>query len=109
MAINYAPCPKCSGTSAQKLSFTWWGGVLGPKLLTHVKCLACGYKYNGKTGKDNTTNIVIYSVIVSCRRRGIDPWEYLSDVLERLPAMNQSQIPSVLPARWQPASPKLAS
>ena len=71
MAINYAPCPKCSGTSAQKLSFTWWGGVLGPKLLTHVKCLACGYKYNGKTGKDNTTNIVIYSVIVGIIVLGI--------------------------------------
>jgi transposase len=44
---------------------------------------------------------VIYSVIVSCRRRGIDPWQYLSDVLERLPAMKQSEISSVLPARWK--------
>ena len=50
---------------------------------------------------------VIYSIIVSCRRRGIDPWEYLSDVLQRLPAMNQSEISSVLPARWKPANPKL--
>jgi transposase len=36
---------------------------------------------------------VIYSVIVSCRRRGIDPWEYLSDVLGRLPVMRQSKMP----------------
>jgi uncharacterized protein (DUF983 family) len=62
--IAYAPCPQCSGTAAEKLKFTWWGGVLGPKLLTHVKCQACGKKYNGKSGKDNTTNIVIYSVVV---------------------------------------------
>jgi transposase len=47
---------------------------------------------------------VIYSVIVSCRRRGIDPWEYLSDVLQRLPAMKQSEISSLLPARWKPAT-----
>ncbi len=38
--------------------------MLGPKILTHVKCTACGFKYNGKSGKDNTTNIVIYSVVV---------------------------------------------
>lgn len=47
---------------------------------------------------------VIYSVIVSCRRRGIDPWEYLRDVLARLPAMKQSELPSILPACWQPAA-----
>ena len=28
---------------------------------------------------------VIYSLIVSCRRRGINPQEYLTDVLRRLP------------------------
>ena len=46
------------------LRFTWWGGLLGPKILTHVKCSGCGHRYNGKTGKSNTTGIVIYSVIV---------------------------------------------
>ena len=61
---NYVPCPKCNGV-AEKVKFTWWGGVLGPKLLTHVKCSACSYKYNGKSGKDNTTGIIIYSVIVA--------------------------------------------
>lgn len=61
---GYAPCPQCGGTNAEKLRFTWWGGVLGPKILTHVKCSACGKAYNGKTGKDNTTGIVIYSAIV---------------------------------------------
>lgn len=45
---------------------------------------------------------VIYSIIVSCRRRRIDPWEYLRDVLQRLPGMRQSEIPSLVPARWQP-------
>jgi uncharacterized protein (DUF983 family) len=46
------------------MSFTWWGGIIGPRVLTHVKCPGCGYAYNGKSGKDNTTGIVIYSVIV---------------------------------------------
>jgi len=45
---------------------------------------------------------VIYSLIVSCRRRGINPQEYLTDVLQRLPAMNITQIGELLPARWKP-------
>lgn len=61
---SYAPCPQCHSTNVQRLNFTWWGGVLGPKLLSHVKCQTCGKKYNGKTGGDNTANIIIYSVVV---------------------------------------------
>jgi hypothetical protein len=61
---QYAPCPKCNSIGAERLSFTWWGGIIGPRVLTHVKCPGCGYAYNGKSGKDNTTGIVIYSVIV---------------------------------------------
>lgn len=61
---NYAPCPKCGGTASERMNFTWWGGVIGPKVLTHVKCPQCRTTYNGKSGKDNTTNIVIYSVVV---------------------------------------------
>ena len=61
---SFAPCPKCSAATAERLQFTWWGGILGPKLLTHVKCTACGTKYNGKTGQDNSVYIAIYCVVV---------------------------------------------
>jgi len=64
MATTYAACPKCGASDPTALKFTWWGGALGPKLLSHVKCASCGNKYNGKTGGDNTTGIVIYSVVV---------------------------------------------
>jgi transposase len=46
---------------------------------------------------------VIYSIVVSCQRRGIEPWAYLRDVLTRLPGMKQSELASVLPANWKPA------
>ncbi|MBP9664806.1 MAG: hypothetical protein KBD94_09300 [Pyrinomonadaceae bacterium] len=62
---NYAPCPFCGATNAEKVKFSWWGGLLGPKILSHVKCLSCAKGYNGKTGKDNTTGIIIYSVIIA--------------------------------------------
>ena len=65
MQNTYAPCPKCRNSAGEKIRFTWWGGILGPKILTHVKCCDCGNKYNGKSGKDNTTGIVIYSAVVA--------------------------------------------
>jgi hypothetical protein len=57
---TYKPCPKCSATTAQPIGFTWWGGVVGPKLFTHVKCQSCGMAYNGKTGRSNDQAIAIY-------------------------------------------------
>lgn len=61
---NYAPCPQCRQTAAERIKFTWWGGILGPRILTHVKCQSCGKQYNGKTGKENTAGIAVYIVVV---------------------------------------------
>ena len=61
---NFKPCPQCGAESAEKMSFTWWGGVVGPKILTHVKCGSCAKQYNGKSGNDNTIGIVIYSLVM---------------------------------------------
>lgn len=46
---------------------------------------------------------VIFSIIQSCRRRGIDPQEYLTDVLGRLPGMKNTQIDCLLPENWKAA------
>lgn len=47
---------------------------------------------------------IIYSIVVSCRRRGIDPFAYLRDVLTRLPAMSsEDELQPLTPANWQPA------
>ena len=46
---------------------------------------------------------IIYTVIESCRRRGIDPYAYLKDVLTRLPRMTNHQVPEVTPAAWSKA------
>ncbi len=47
---------------------------------------------------------VIYTVIQSCRRRGINPQDYLTDVLSRLPAMKSNEVKHLLPSRWKPAT-----
>jgi transposase len=51
---------------------------------------------------------VIYTIIQSCRRRGINPQEYLTDALSRLPSMTNHQVEQLLPSRWNPAEPKSA-
>jgi transposase len=43
----------------------------------------------------------LYSILVSCRRRGIDTWAYLQDVFTRLPAATNQQIADFTPARWK--------
>jgi transposase len=49
---------------------------------------------------------VIYTLIQSCRRYGINPQEYLTDVLERLPSMTSSEVCELLPANWKPRHAK---
>lgn len=43
---------------------------------------------------------IIYTIIESCRRRGIDPYAYLRDVLTRLPQITTRQLPDLLPSVW---------
>ena len=45
---------------------------------------------------------VIYSMLGSCRRRGLNPQEYLTDVLRRLPGLKTHQLEPLLPCNWKP-------
>jgi hypothetical protein len=57
-------CPRCQSGNVYKPSFTWWGGILGPKLFNHAVCRGCGFGFNAKTGKSNTNNIIIYYGVI---------------------------------------------
>lgn len=47
---------------------------------------------------------IIYSLVGSCRRHGIDPLLYLRDVLTRLPTMtNHDDLTRLLPSKWKPS------
>lgn len=41
---------------------------------------------------------ILYTLIENCRRRRVDPYAYLRDVLTRLPHMTNRQIPEVIPS-----------
>ena len=46
---------------------------------------------------------VMMSFTSTCRRLGVEPWEYLQDVLTRLPTTPAAQLDELLPDRWQAA------
>lgn len=43
---------------------------------------------------------VLYTIIESCRRRGVEAYAYLRDVLTRLPTMTNWQIKDITPQAW---------
>ena len=46
---------------------------------------------------------IIYTLIETCRKRSIDPYAYLRDVLMRLPTLKNTQIPGLTPEAWAKA------
>ena len=68
--------------------------VVGPTAVGKKNWLFIGGAQAGQR------SAIIYTVVESCRRRGLDPLAYLHDVLTRLPRMTNHQIPEVLPAAW---------
>jgi len=54
-------CPGCRADVAPApVGFTWWGGMLGSKLLHHVECPACHVRFSGITGRSNAGRIAAY-------------------------------------------------
>lgn len=49
------------------------------------------------------TSAILFTLIEACRRRKIDPWEYLRDVLTRLPSMTNRQFDEIMPDAWMKA------
>ena len=50
--------------------------------------------------KAGERSAIVYTIIESCRRRGIDPYAYLRDALTRLPSMTNWQIREITPEAW---------
>src|SRR5580765_3646170 len=50
---------------------------------------------------------IVYTVVESCRRRGLDPYASLRDVLARLPRMTNHPIAEVTPEAWRKSQSEL--
>lgn len=61
---RFRPCPHCGiAKHVKPVAFTWWGGPIGPRILSHVKCRRCGLQFNGRTGQSNTNWIIAYTAV----------------------------------------------
>ena len=57
--------------------------------------------------EDGARNLAaIYSVLGTCELNGINPYEYLCDLLEKLPTRNANDIEDLLPMNWKPSAIK---
>ena len=57
--------------------------------------------------EDGARNLAaIYSVLGTCELNGINPYVYLCDLLEKLPARNSNDIDDLLPMNWKPSELK---
>lgn len=46
---------------------------------------------------------LLYSLVVSCTRVGVNPVEYIADVLDRIDKTSADSLADLLPDRWKPA------
>jgi transposase len=53
-----------------------------------------------------TWGAVLYSLIETCKLRGINPEAYLKDVLVRISTTPQSQVDTLMPRLWHPPPPR---
>jgi transposase len=52
---------------------------------------------------------IIYTILATCKAHGIDPCEYLRDVLSRLPSMKITEVDQLTPANWLAARRQIAA
>jgi hypothetical protein len=71
--------------------------AIRPTALGKKNWLFFGADHAGERGA------ILYTVIESCRRRGLDPFAYLRDVLTRLPKSTNHQVKDLTPEAWAKA------
>lgn len=71
-----------------------------------MRPIAVGRKNYLFAGSDDGAEAaaIFYTLINSCKLNGVNPREYLCDVIRRLPTHPTSQIGELLPHRWKPST-----
>jgi len=72
-----------------------------------IRPLALGRKSWLFAGSDRAGRraTAVMSLLQTAKMHGLDPYAYLADVLERLPAMPTSRIEELLPGAWKASHP----
>lgn len=69
-----------------------------------MKYIAMGRKAWLFFGSDEggKNHAIILSMVATCRRHGIEPWAYLTDVIQRLTESPNENLEDLLPYNWKP-------
>ena len=75
-----------------------------------MKYIAMGRKAwlffgSDKGGKNHA---IMLSIISTCRRHRVEPWAYLTDVIQRLSKNPDENFEDLLPHKWKPKYPASA-
>jgi len=81
----------------------WIENAIRPSALGKKNWLFIGHPTAGER------SAIIYTLLGSCRRHRINPFDYLKDLLTRLPAAKITEIKSFTPAAWAKAHRKTDS
>jgi hypothetical protein len=75
-----------------------------------MKAIATGRKNWLFSGNDGgaRNSAIIYTIVRTCRRHGVDPFEYLRDVLSRIASHPKDRLHELLPDRWKMDHPQVA-
>ncbi len=76
-----------------------------------MKYIAMGKKAWLFFGSDKGArdHAIVLSVLSTCRRHGVEPWAYLTDVIQRLTENPACDLEELLPYNWRPKYPTPAS
>ncbi len=108
------PCPKVHLGKAIHYTFERWDMLneyLDPLAFeidnnlveNAIRPTAIGKKNGLFFGSPNSgqDSAILYSLIETCRKLGINPAEYLRELFEALPKIEQKEIPDWTPAQWE--------
>ena len=94
---NYAGRTRCSLTSSPSSRHYWHLGIknaIRPCAIGRRNWLFIGHPEAGDRAA------IFYSIMASCRLHGLNPYDYLCDVLRRLPGAMASEVEQFTPAAW---------
>jgi transposase len=76
-----------------------------------MKYIAMGRKAWLFFGSDEggKNHAIIISILATCRRHGIEPWSYLTDVIQRLTENPNENLEDLLPYKWKLKYPQRVS
>lgn len=56
-------CPQCNSANTKEVKYTWWGGIVGPKMMNLQHCNACGFQFNRATRKSTRNAVIAYNLV----------------------------------------------